>query len=110
MTEDSQFPLENPELYTDVRTAAGRARIELRGEDGVPHHCGAPMRVKAGLMGPDYARCDSCGLTLYNAASPHVNGAIVWNESIMEKHGNAMWTSEERPWSVTKQAAAEQKD
>ncbi len=49
--------------------------IELRGDDGQPFHCGERMRVKSGLLGPDYAIC-KCGLAIGNLASPHISGCI----------------------------------
>ena len=46
-------------------------------------------------MGPDYAHCNRCGKTMSNQASPHVNGGILWNEEVMEAHGDRMWTFRE---------------
>ena len=93
--ETTVFPFPDPEKYGDVRTIADRAGIELQEEEGLPFHCGAKMRVKSGLMGPDYAHCNTCGLTMLNEASPHVNGGLVFNEEIMEKFGDSLWTTRE---------------
>lgn len=59
-------------LYTVVEIAEATG-IDLRGPAGHPYHCGERMHVKAGLIGPDYAQCEACGLTIGNAASPHIS-------------------------------------
>ena len=43
-------------------------------------------------MGPDYAKCRECKKEIMNLASPHINGGIVWNDEVMEAHGEGMWT------------------
>ena len=93
---ETKFPHEHPENYGDIRTIAERAGVELKEEDGIPYHCGERMQVKAGIIGPDYVKCHPCGLLLLNTASPHVNGGIIWNEDVMEKFWDAMWTR----WTV----------
>ncbi len=72
--------------------------IELRGDDGQPFHCGERMRVKSGLMGPDYAEC-KCGLRIGNAASPHINGGCILDDKWCEEHGDRTWVklSAQRP-------------
>ena len=98
MTENNRtvpFPMKNPQDHADVRTIAERASIELRTveeEEGILFCCDQRMHVKAGIMGPDYAHCNQCGQTMTNQASPHVNGGILWNEEVMEAHGDRMWT------------------
>jgi hypothetical protein len=77
--------------HHDVETLATTLGITLVGEEGKPDHCGQRMRVKVGIAGPDYARCDQCGLTIGNGASPHMNGGIIWSEAFLEAHGDAMW-------------------
>lgn len=89
----NQFPFLDQERYGTVQEIAGLLGIELRGEDGQPYCCGKQMRVKAGLFGPDYARCDRCGKTIWNAASPHVNGGILLHDDILSEWGDALWTS-----------------
>ena len=93
MNDKTKFPYENPEQYGDVQTVADRAGVELQGEEGIPFHCGERMHVKSGILGPDYAKCETCGLLLYNAASPHVNGGIVWKEDVLDKFGDGLWTT-----------------
>ena len=96
--EQLKFPFKDQEKYGDVRTIAERAGIELRTvdeEDGVPFHCGGRMQVKGGMWGPDYARCNSCGLLMSNAASPHINGGYVLKDEIIEQYGDSLWTTQE---------------
>ena len=107
MSEETKFPFPDREEFGDVRTVAERAGIELRGEEGIPFHCGERMQVKEGVMGPDYARCSPCGLTMLNAASPHVNGGVVWNEQVMEEFGNVLWTTGPEHRGETAQASRE---
>ena len=95
MSEENKatpFPLENPDKFGDVITVPEKARIEPRDEDGKPICCGQQMRVKASIIGPDYARCRECKKEIMNLASPHINNGIVWNEEVMETHGKSMWT------------------
>ena len=97
MTQDKKvpFPMKNPQDHADVRTIAERASIELRTveeEEGIPFCCDQRMHVKDGIMGPDYTHCNQCGKTMNNLASPHINGGILWNEEVMEAHGDRIWT------------------
>ena len=92
----AEIPYKDREKYSDVRTIAERACVELREEDGKPFHCGERMPTKHGLFGPDYAKCGSCGLTMWNAASPHVNGGYVFTEEVLEEYFDEMWTYERR--------------
>ena len=95
-----EFPFMNQEEYADVRTIAERAGVELRGDDGIPWHCEIEMQVKAGIWGPDYAKCNACGITMRNLASPHINGGVVFPEETHEAYGNVMWR-----WDPGKQEA-----
>ena len=93
------FPLKDQEEYGDVASICERAGVELRtvdGEEGIPFCCGQRMQVKAGIMGPDYARCNECRLEVENLASPHINGGIVLNEEIILAHGERMWRARRR--------------
>ena len=69
----------------DVRTLCGRLGIELRGAEGHPWHCGERMRTKVGVIGIDYAKCEQCGLTIGNMASPHINGGCVPTQEFLER-------------------------
>ena len=86
------FPLEHPNDYSDVKTIAERAGVELQGEEGHPFCCGERMHTKAGLWGVDYAKCEKCKKMIVNCASPHINGGIVFTDEVYEKWGDAMWT------------------
>ena len=92
VTNNVEFPFEPRERYGDVRTIASKAGIELRGDDGQPYCCDERMQVKAGIFGPDFARCHQCDLQIWNSASPHINGGIVLNESVLERFGDEMWS------------------
>lgn len=97
---ETEFPFRNQEEYGDVRTICERVGIELRevdGEEGIPFCCGQRMRVKGGVMGPDYADCGVCRQQIYNSASPHINGGYVLSEEIMAAHGDFMWTARPLP-------------
>ena len=78
-----------PSVMRTVTDLCAELGIDLRGEDGQPWHCGERMRVKSGLMGPDYAEC-KCGLIIGNAASPHISGGIP-SEDWCNEHGNRTW-------------------
>lgn len=41
------------------------------------------MQVKGGLIGPDYAKCHTCGQEIGNAASPHINGGYIPDEAFL---------------------------
>ena len=88
----AEFPWKDRENYGDVLTIAARAGIELRDTNLIPHHCDQEMQVKAGLYGADYVHCHKCGLNMHNAASPHVNAGIIFNNDIMDEFGMVMWT------------------
>ena len=78
-----------------MRTIADRAGIELKDEDGKPFHCGELMPTKGGLFGPDYAKCNTCGLMMANMASPHINGGVIFSEEVYEEFGEVMWRYKE---------------
>ena len=86
-----RFPFKDLDKYSDVRTIAERAGVALD-EEGHPYCCGVRMQTKGGLMGPDYAKCHSCGTAIWNAASPHVNGGLVFSETVYELFGDQLWT------------------
>ena len=93
--EPTSFPFHNPEEYGDVRTIADNAGIELRtveDEEGIPYHCKEKMQVKGGIIGPDYARCKTCGLVIYNMLSPHINGGLILKEKVIKTYGHSLWT------------------
>ena len=95
--EQTKFPFKGQEKYGDVRTVAEHAGIELRTvdeEEGIPFHCGERMHVKGGIMGPDYAHCNRCGLLMSNAASPHINGGYILNDDVMKRYGDCLWTTQ----------------
>ncbi len=74
-----------------VTDLCAELRIELKGDDGQPYHCGTHMHVKGGIIGPDYAKCETCGITIGNLASPHVNGGGIPSDEWIAEHGNATW-------------------
>lgn len=90
------FEIQGCKLGT-VKTVARRAGIELRGEDGQPYHCGQRMHVKGGIFGSDWARCEACGLTMANYASPHINHGRLFDDDWYEKWGHRCWTAWEAP-------------
>jgi len=57
----------------DIADVKARTGIDLRGVDGEPYCCEQRMQVKSGIIGPDYAKCHTCGQEIGNAASPHIN-------------------------------------
>lgn len=85
--DEQDWPLV-PVMQT-VTELCAELGIELRGDDGQPFHCGERMRVKSGLMGPDYAEC-RCGLKIGNMASPHVSGCFP-SQQWLEENGNRTW-------------------
>lgn len=56
------------------------------------------MQVKGGIIGPDYARCKTCGLVIYNMLSPHINGGIILKEEPVQAFGESLWTIRRTPW------------
>ena len=68
-----------------------RECIELRGDDGQPFCCGVRMHVKAGIFGPDFAECLTCGKMIGNAASPHINGGFIPSDEWIKEHGDKTW-------------------
>lgn len=76
---------------TDVRTAAAQIGVDLRGEDGQPFHCEQRMTVKGGIVGTDYAKCETCGALLLRMDSPHVNGGYRFDEADYESLGDDVW-------------------
>jgi hypothetical protein len=74
----------------EVRALCSKHGIDLQGTDGQPHHCGQRMHVKGGLLGPDWAKCEICGLTIANLASPHIAGRL-YSEKDLASMGNATW-------------------
>ena len=74
----------------DVRTAA-QIGVELHGEDGQPFHCGQRMTVKGGIVGTDYAKCETCGVALLRLDSPHVNGGHIFDAATYESLGDNVW-------------------
>ena len=69
-----------------LETIAERAGIELKDDDGKPFHCGKRMPTNSGIMGPDSANCRTCGLAIFNAASPHVNGGFTFPPEVMKEY------------------------
>jgi hypothetical protein len=65
--------------------------IELVGDEGHPYCCGERMQTKSGVFGTDYARCRSCGKTVGNLASPHINGHGFMTDEWLEEHGPRTW-------------------
>ena len=76
----------------DVRTLCKEIGIDLQGPDGQPFCCSQRMTVRGGIMGPDYAKCEKCGKTIGNMASPHINGGYIPDEKFFEDHpNNSTW-------------------
>ena len=93
--DKDNFPFHNPEEYGDVRTVAKMTGIELRDEEdkeGIPYHSEEKMQVKRGIIGPDYARCNTCELVIYNMLSPHINGGLIFKEEVIQAFGDSLWT------------------
>ena len=93
--EPMNFPFKNPEEYGDVPTITNIAGIELRDENGkerIPYHCNEKMQVKRGIIGPDYARCNTCELVICNMLSPHINGGMILKEEVIRTYGESLWT------------------
>ena len=63
--------------------------IELRGDEGHPFCCGQRMLTKSGICGTDYAKCEKCGKTIGNVASPHIGGVLPSEEWFSER---GYWT------------------
>lgn len=74
-----------------VVEVAASVGIELRGEDGQPYHCGERMTVYSGVVGPDRASCEACGLTIENGLSPHMNGGYFLPDDVFEAHPHGAW-------------------
>ena len=58
-----------------LATLCARLSIHLDA-DGIPSHCGEEMRVRVGLVGADWARCEKCGVTIGDVHSPHLGGGF----------------------------------
>lgn len=75
--------------------AADRIGVELRGEEGHPYHCGTHMRTYSGIAGTDYAKCETCGASLRNLMSPHVNGGLLFTDEVYAAYPHGAWVAEE---------------
>jgi hypothetical protein len=90
----------DPDSLATLDDAAAVLGVELR-DEGVegyvqPYHCGQRMRVKKGIIGPDYARCEVCGAELRCMASPHVNGGVVVSPEWLDAQGDRLWVAMDR--------------
>lgn len=85
----------NEQGATDVRAAAARIGVDLRGEDGQPYHCGERMTVKGGILGTDYAKCETCGALLLRIDSPHTNGGQIFTHEEYQLLSDAVWVAKE---------------
>ena len=65
--------------------------IELKEPDGQPYCCGQRMDVRSGIAGPDYAKCEVCGKTIGNLASPHINGGFIPSDQFFKENPNGTW-------------------
>lgn len=79
-----------------LKELASREGIELRENPddldySLPYHCDKQMQVRTGICGPDYGRCDECGLDIRMIGSPHVNGGLVMGDEWWDEQGERLW-------------------
>ena len=73
----------HPELLVETMDiaaacAAAGMTVEERGNDSWwIECCGEPCSIGSGICGGDIVTCDSCGASVRNLASPHINHGLV---------------------------------